>query len=102
MDEAERQALVVVVMDIPSIDELASDSWTRFYKYPGKLVPVFESTMALMLPHRLQVCLTRMFPPNAIHLKESSGGPAIGWVCHIAPKEMLLSAIDVQMTAEES
>ena len=99
VDEAERQTLVCGD-GYPFHRRVGERFLDTLLQVSGETRSGFRVDYGIDVTAPVESCLTRMFPPNAIHLKGSSGGPAIGWVCHIAPKEVLLSAIDVQMTAE--
>ena len=99
VDEAERQTLVCGD-GYPFHRRVGERFLDTLLQVSGETRSGFRVDYGIDVTAPVASCLTRMFPPNAIHLKGSSGGPAIGWVCHIAPKEVLLSAIDVQMTAE--
>jgi hypothetical protein len=45
-------------------------------------------------------CRARFCPPKTIRLAPGANGPEIGWVCHVAPREVLLSAVTAHLTTE--
>ncbi len=99
IDEAERQTLVCGY-GLPFHRRVGERFLDTLILVEGESKQTFQVDYGIDVPSPVAACRARFQPPTKISIDRGANGPEIGWICHLAPKEILLSALDVHRTAE--
>lgn len=99
IDEAEKQTLVCGY-GLPFHRRVGERFLDTLVLVQGESKQTFQVDYGIDVPSPVAACRARFQPPTTISVDRGSNGPEIGWICHLAPKEILLSALDVHRTSE--
>lgn len=99
IDEAERQTLVCGYGSAfhRRVGERFLDT---LISVQGESKQTFHVDYGIDISSPVAACRSRLFPPSVMSVRSQSTGPEIGWVAHVAPREIMLSSIQVHATEE--
>jgi len=99
IDEAERQTLVCG-HGLPFHRRVGDRFLDTLVVVAGETNRKFKIDYGIDVKSPVAACRARFCPPKTIRLAPGAKGPEIGWVCHVAPREVLLSAVTAHLTTE--
>ena len=99
VDEAERQTLVCGY-GLPFHRRVADRFLDTLLFVSGETKHSFQVDYGIDVRSPVAACRSRSAGPVALSVMPGSSGPEIGWVCHVSPREVLLSALKIYPTAE--
>ena len=94
IDEAERQTLVCG-HGLPFHRRFGERFLDTLVLVQGESRRTFSMHYGIDVPSPVAACRAKLSPPMVLPLVKGSQGPLIGWVAHVAPKDILLSAVSV-------
>ena len=99
IDEAERQTLVCGY-GLPFHRRVDDRFLDTLLLVDGESKQTFKVDYGIDVRSPVAACRSRFSGPVAVGLIPGSNAPEIGWICHVAPREVLISALNLYSTKE--